>query len=176
MLTGIALLLIIMTEEKNTNTESVAQEALKSVVEDQQVVTGEENDNARTSDRPVHKHSNLRGRWKRNSATTRAATIKEADTKTPKEIKTVKIASAERIEKPFEKKSDKRTTRFEGKEKCTCKSQQCCCCSVWGKIKCFILKLFGFKSKKNEKPHSHHYRGQRKRNYRSNSRSQSRQQ
>ena len=166
-----------MTEEKNTNTESVAEIVPETVEKVETVVTPTASEVA-NADRVAHKPSNLRGRWKRNSAGT--ATIKEDDSKLPKEIKAVKLATAERISKQPGKK---RNQNYDKTEKCNvhCNSQKkCCCCSFLCKIKHFVLSLFGIKSKKAEKKHNrnprgHRYSNQRRRgNYRGNSRNQMR--
>jgi hypothetical protein len=166
-----------MTEEKNTNTESVAEVVPETVEKAQEVVMPVTSE-ATNTDRAAHKHSNLRGRWKRNSAGT--ATIKENDSKLPKEIKAVKLATAERINKQPGKK---RNQNYEKTEKCSmqCNTQKkCCCCSFLCKIKHFVLSLLGIKSKRAEKKfgrnsRGHRYSNQRRRgNYRSNSRNQAR--
>ena len=166
-----------MTEEKNTNTESVAEVVPETVEKVEEVVTPVASEVTNT-DRAAHKPSNLRGRWKRNSAGT--ATIKEDDSKLPKEIKAVKLATAERINKQPGKK---RNQNYEKSEKCNthCNTQKkCCCCSFLCKIKRFVLSLFGIKSKRTEKrfnrnSRGHRYSNQRRRgNYRGNSRNQAR--
>lgn len=161
-----------MTEENNTNTESVAEVVPETIAKTEEVVAPAVSEEA-NADRAAHKPSNLRGRWKRNSAGT--ATIKEDDSKLPKEIKAVKLATAERINKQPGKK---RNPNYEKTEKCNaqCNTQKkCCCCSFLSKIKHFVLSLFGIESKKAEKrynrnPHGHRYSNQRRRgNYRNNS-------
>ena len=165
----------IMTEEQNTNTESVTNTVPESVAKVEEVVEISTSEETNT-DRSAHKPSNLRGRWKRNSAGT--ATIKEDDSKLPKEIKAVKLATAERINKQSGKK---RSQSYEKTEKCNtqCSLQKkCCCCSFLCKIKQFVLSLFGIKSKKTEKkynrnPRSRRYPNQHRRgSYRSNPRNQ----
>jgi len=126
----------------------------------------------------VHKRktSNLKGRCKRNKVTG-VATIKENDSKLPKEIKSIKIDSAERMDnckKSCNKKGENcgKYDAFKGCENsCYCRSFLC-------KVKNFFLKLFGFETKK-DKTHrrnywNRHYNGQKKRNYHSNTRNQSR--
>ena len=166
-----------MTDEKNTNTESVAEIVPETIAKTEEVVMPVASE-ATNTDRAAHKPSNLRGRWKRNSAGT--ATIKEDDSKLPKEIKAVKLATAERINKQPGKK---RNQNYEKTEKCNthCSTQKkCCCCSFLCKVKHFVLALFGIKSKKAEKKFNrnsrgHHYSNQRRRgNYRGNSRNQAR--
>ena len=165
-----------MTEEQKTNTESVAEVVPETVEKAEEVVMPVASE-ATPTDRAAHKPSNLRGRWKRNSAGT--ATIKEDDSKLPKEIKAVKLSTAERINKQPGKK---RNPNYEKSEKrnIQCHEQKkCCCCSFLCKIKHFVLSLLGIKSKKTEKkfnrnPHGHRYSNQRRRgNYRGNSRNQS---
>ena len=168
-----------MTEDKNTNTESVAEVVPETIEKAQEVVTPVASE-ATNTDRAAHKPSNLRGRWKRNSAGT--ATIKEDDSKLPKEIKAVKLATAEHINKQPGKR---RTQAYEKTEKCSIqcnaqKQKKCCCCSFLCKIKNFVLSLLGIKSKKAEKKFNrnsrgHRYSNQRRRgNYRGNSRNQAR--
>ena len=166
-----------MTEENNTNTESVAEVIPEPVEKAEEVVTPATSEGTNT-DRAAHKHSNLRGRWKRNSAGT--ATIKEDDSKLPKEIKAVKLTTAERINKQSGKKRNQDYEKPE-KHNTQCNLQKkCCCCSFLCKIKHFVLSLFGFGSKKVEKKYNknsrgHRYSGHRRRgNYRSNSRNQAR--
>lgn len=165
-----------MTEEKDINTESVDVKTQPEA----EVVSTTENKSVDTSaaeHAATKKPSNLRGRWKRNTASSGTATIKENNSKLPKEINTVKIEKAERLERQTsDKKRETNTKRFE-KKSCDCADKKkCCCCSFLCKIKNFVLALFGFKTKKNEKIHGHnnnrghrHY-GNRRRNYRSNSR------
>ena len=151
-----------MTEEKNIKPKSV------EIMEQTQAVSTEVV-NANIDSNSVgktHKPSNLRGRWKRNSTGT--ATIKESESKRPKEINTVKIENAERLEKPTNREINNK--RFE-KKSCACnEDKKCCCCSILCKTKNFILALFGFKTKKNDKFHdrnnnrSHRRYGNRKRN------------
>lgn len=164
-----------MTEEKDINTEAVE---VKEQIESEVVPTTEHVSVDSNSAEHARKPSNLRGRWKRNSATG-TATIKETNTKVPMEINTVKIDKAERLDKTVaEKKHENNNKRFE-KKPCACTDKKkCCCCSFLCKIKNFILALFGFKTKKNEKFHGgrsngrgHRHYGNRRRNYRSNSRS-----
>ena len=166
-----------MTEEKNTNTESVT-EVVPEMVQKAEEVVAPVTTEATNTDRVAHKPSNLRGRWKRNSAGT--ATIKEDDSKLPKEIKAVKLVTAERINKQPGKK---RSQNYEKTEKCSmqCGTQKkCCCCSFLCKMKQFVLSLLGIKSKKvdkkfNRNSRGHRYSNQRRRgNYRGNSRNQSR--
>ena len=166
-----------MTEEQKTNTESVAEVVPETVKKAEEIVTPVASE-ATNTDRAAHKPSNLRGRWKRNSAGT--ATIKEDDSKLPKEIKAVKLETAERINKQPGKK---RNQNYEKSERCNtqCHEQKkCCCCSFLCKMKHFVLSLFGIKSKKTEKKFNknsrgHRYSNQRRRgNYRGNSRNQSR--
>ena len=77
-----------MTEEKNIKPKSV-----ESMEQTQAVSTEVVNANIDSNSvGKTHKPSNLRGRWKRNSTGT--ATIKESDSKRPKEINTVKIEKA----------------------------------------------------------------------------------
>ena len=167
-----------MTEEKDINTEAVANQEQPEV----QVVPAPENAgvDSNSAEHATHKPSNLRGRWKRNSASG-TATIKETNTKVPMEINTVKIGKAEHLGKPNTYKKNETTNKRFEKKSCTCdEKRKCCCCSFLCKIKNFILALFGFETKKNKKVHGrnngnhgyHHY-GNRKRNYRSNTRSNS---
>jgi len=176
--------LLIMTEEKDINTETVE---VKEQVESEVVPTTEKASvDSNSAEHAARKPSNLRGRWKRNSASG-TATIKESRSKVPMEINTVKIEKAERLDKTAaDKKQENNNKRFEkkscscsDKESCSCGDKgKCCCCSFLGKIKNFVLALFGFKSKKNHKFHGRnngnrgrrHY-GNRRRNYHSNSRS-----
>ncbi|MGX8716861.1 MAG: hypothetical protein ACSW8C_02630 [bacterium] len=162
-----------MTEENNTNTESVVEIKPEAVEKAQEIAS-----EATPTDRVAHKPSNMRSRWKRNSAGT--ATIKEDDSKLPKEIKAVKLATAERINKESGKK---RNPNYEKTEKCNMQcdvQKKCCCCSFLCKMKRFVLSLFGIKSKKAEKKYNknsrgHRYSNQRRRgNYRGNSRKQTR--
>lgn len=162
-----------MTEEKAINTEAVEVE----VQVESEVVPMTENASVDSNSAGhARKPSNLRGRWKRNSATG-TATIKETNSKVPMEIDTVKIDKAERLDKAgTDKKHENNNKRYE-KKPCACTDKKkCCCCSFLCKVKNFVLSLFGFETKKNEKFHGHnngrgrrHY-GNRRRNYRSSSR------
>lgn len=163
-----------MTEEKDINTESVTETTPEAVEKTEEIVAPTLPAETKGTDRATHKPSNLRGRWKRNSAGT--ATIKEDDSKLPKEIKAVKLTTAEHISKQPGKK---RSSNYEKTEKCSTQ-KKCCCCSFSCKLKRFILSLFGIKSKEtnkshNKNPRGHRYPHQRRRgNYRSNSRNQDR--
>ena len=164
-----------MTEENKMEPVSPVQEVKTdaALTEDVQVKK-DEVPNVSVYER---KTSNLKGRCKRNKVTG-AATIKEDDSKLPKEIKSIKIDSAERMDnckKACNKKSENcmKCDAFKEREK-----SGCCCCSFLCKVKNFFLKLFGFGPKK-DKPYRKNYRnrrysGQKRRNYRSNSRNQSR--
>ena len=112
-----------MTEEKDINTESVTETTHETVEKTGEIVAPTLPADTKGTDRATHKPSNLRGRWKRNSAGT--ATIKEDDSKLPKEIKAVKITTAERINKNPGKK---RSSSYEKTVKCSTQ-KKCCCCS-----------------------------------------------
>lgn len=144
-----------MTEEKKINTESVNETTPKAIEETAGVVNPVPSTETKDTDRATHKPSNLRGRWKRNSAGT--ATIKEDDSKLPKEIKAVKLSTAERVDKPTERK---RASNYEKTEKCST-DKSCCCCSFLCKVKHFVLALFGIKPKKVEKKYNKNPRGRR---------------
>ena len=158
-----------MTEQENMNattTSEVNNENNVAPIAEEQSGQTEEKKAASHSKR---KPSNLRGRWKRNQTSAGVATIKEDDTKLPKEIKTVKISTAESLNKPSksnnykkqrsEKKPSKEPKNYiseTGKEKCS--EHTCFCFAFWKKLKCFILRLFGFNPKKQCSSHkSNHY-------------------
>ena len=165
-----------MTEQEIINATATSEVNNENNVANIEEVHSEER---KSINRSARKQSNLRGRWKRNQATAGVATIKEDNAKLPKEIKTVKISTAESLNKPS-KSNDYRKQRSERKpskdskshvsepRKEKCAEHKCICSSFWGKLKCFILKLFGFKPKKHCSSHkpNHYGRPRNKRPYR----------
>lgn len=165
-----------MTEQEIINATATSEANNENNVANIEEVPSKEK---KSTNHSTRKQSNLRGRWKRNQATTGVATIKEDDAKLPKEIKTVKISSAESIYKPS-KSNDYKKHRSEKKaskepkktateiKKETDSNHKCFCFSFFKKLKCFFLKLFGFKSKQHCSSHkSNHYnRPRNKRPYR----------
>lgn len=148
-----------MTEKDILNATVTSEESDKNSVATIEEVQPEKKEEKKSSNRSSRKQSNLRGRWKRNQMAAGIATIKEDDAKLPKEIKTVKISTAESInttsqsndykrQRPERKsmRGPKKSVSEEKKEKCP--EQKCFCTSFLGKVKCFVLKLFGFKLKK----------------------------
>ncbi len=172
-----------MTEQEIMNATPTSEANNENKVASIEEVQSAQKEEKKSTNRSARKQSNLRGRWKRNQAAAGVATIKEEDTKLPKEIKTVKISTAESLNKPF-KSNDYKKQRFERKpskepknhisetRKEKCSEHKCLCSSFFGKIKCFILKLFGSKPKKHCSSHkSNHYgRSRNKRPYRGHSR------
>ena len=131
--------------------------------------------------------SHLRQRLKRKSSVT--ATIREDHAKQPKELKTVQIATAERLNYQatsvknesarFSKESNEcgcgREDRkqYETHSPCRCHSHEpkgdCVCRSFWNKLKRFVRELFAIDSKQEKtceevKPHARMVR--KNRNYR----------
>ena len=173
-----------MTEQEIINATSTSEANTENKVASSEEVQSVQKEERKSTNRSTRKQSNLRGRWKRNQATTGLATIKEEDTKLPKEIKTVKIDTAENLNKPS-KSNDYRKQRSERKpsketknyvpegEKGKCPEHKCMCSSFLGKLKCFVLKLFGFKPKKQCSSHkpNHYGRPRNKRPYRGRPRS-----
>ncbi len=166
-----------MTEKNELKSVPTEQNGDVSVAETAKKESGGANTEAVRSE---HKPSNLRGRWKRNTAGT--ATIKESDAKLPKEIKTIKIESSETFAQ--RSKVNVKADSKGNQHKRECKKNACDvktqvkekksqnCCSLCKKIKCFVLKLFGVKCKKEE-PRSQNYRKSqrnhsRRRNFRNN--------
>jgi len=173
-----------MTEQEIINATATSKTNNENNVASIEEVQSVQKEEKKSTNRSTRKQSNLRGRWKRNQATTGVATIKEDDAKLPKEIKTVKISTAESINKPS-KSNDYKKQRLERmpskepknyvseakKEKCS--EHKCLCSSFWRKLKCFVLKLFGFKPKKQCSSHkpNHYGRPRNKRPYRGRPRS-----
>ena len=168
-----------MTEQEIINATATSEANNENKVANIEEVQSVQKEEKKSTNRSTRKQSNLRGRWKRNQAAVGVATIKEDDAKLPKEIKTVKISTAESINKPsksndykkqrLEKKPSKESKNYVSeakKEKCS--EHKCLCSSFWGKLKCFILKLFGFNPKKHCSSHkpNHYGRPRNKRPYR----------
>ena len=173
-----------MTEQEIINATSTSEANVENNVANIEEAQSVQKEERKSTNRSTRKQSNLRGRWKRNQAAAGVATIKEDDAKLPKEIKTVKISTAESINKPS-KSNDYKKQRLERKpskepknyvseaKKEKCSEHKCLCSSFWGKLKCFLLKLFGFKPKKQCSSHkpNHHGRPRNKRPYRGRPRS-----
>lgn len=163
-----------MTEENKENAVFSNEAPKESVPE-------VENVQVKSEKEPNHerKTSNLKGRCKRSNSAVGMATIKEDNSKLPKEIKTIKLDSVERIERQEKSnvRKDENSKRCEAEKSCKCE-KSCCCCSFLGKIKNFILRLFGFKTKKNnygrKNYRGHRYNHQKRRNNYRSSRNQSR--
>ncbi|MFQ6723117.1 MAG: hypothetical protein ACLRFH_01800 [Opitutales bacterium] len=158
-----------MTEQEIINATTTSEANNDNKVASIEEIQSVQKEERKSTNRSTRKQSNLRGRWKRNQAAAGVATIKEDDAKLPKEIKTVKISTAESLNKPS-KSNDYRKQRSERKpskdakihaseaRKEKCSEHKCICASFWGKVKCFVLKLFGFKPKKHCSSHkSNHY-------------------
>ena len=173
-----------MTEQEIINATTTSEANNENNVASIEKVQSIQKEERKSTNRSTRKQSNLRGRWKRNQATVGVATIKEDDAKLPKEIKTVKINTAESIHQPSKSDSCKkqRSERKPNKElknhvseakKEKCSEQKCLCFSFLGKLKCFILKLFGFKPKNHCSSHkpNHYGRHRNKRPYRGRPRS-----
>lgn len=116
--------------------------------------------------------SHLRQRWKRKSAP--SATIREDHAKQPKELKTVQIATAERLNyqetsvknesksQPFLNKpngsgcrrEDRKRYETHSRESCRCHSYEpkgdCVCRAFWNKLKRFTQKLLAIGSKEEK--------------------------
>lgn len=143
-----------MTEVNNTNmaeTSSAGSELSAAEISPalEQVQT--------TKNEETHKPSNLRRRWKRKVGT---ATIKEEEITGPRELKAIKIKPEENLKTSatdFKKtcdgglKCNAKDRRCYSKEikatSCGCGQQTCYCRCFLGKIKHFLLKLFGFEPK-----------------------------
>ena len=162
-----------MAEENNLNEVPASNESENNFVANttkNEVHQKVEETPSSETNHETHKPSNLRGRWKRTSG---VATIKEDDSKLPKEIKTVKIETAEKLEtvRPThavrnEKRSERKSVKKEKEEQ----QKKCCCCSCLCKIKRFILGVFGIKSKHEKCSFNHSRKGgyrNHHRNYRS---------
>lgn len=159
-----------MTEENKVNEvfSDKAPEGNASEVENVKVKSEKEPNHER-------KTSNLKGRCRRSDSAAGMATIKEDNSK-PKEIKTIKLDSVECME--CLGKSD--TRKDESSKRCEsykCENS-CFCRSFFGAIKNFILRLFGFKTKKSsygrKNYRGHRYNHQKKGNNYRSSRNQSR--
>lgn len=168
-----------MTEQEIINATATSEANNENSVASIEEVQSVQKEEKKSTNRSTRKQSNLRGRWKRNQAAAGVATIKEDDAKLPKEIKTVKISTAESINKPsksndYKKQRSERKPSKEAKnyvseaKKEKCSEHKCLCSSFWGKLKCFVLKLFGFKPKKHCSSHkpNHYGRPRSKRPYR----------
>ncbi len=91
-----------MTEEKNEVPASVNGEAgnMSSNIETSETATKEVTEEQSFNNQP--KPSHLRQRWKRKPSAGTVATIREDTTPQPKELKTVEIPTAERLNYPKE--------------------------------------------------------------------------
>lgn len=168
-----------MTEKDIINTTLTSEENKKDIDTNvEKIQTDPKKEEKKTTNRSTHKQSNLRGRWKRNQVVSGIATIKEDNTKLPKEIKTVKISTAEHLNSKTNNKKKQNSenkpsknnvkTNSSAKPKTSCK-HKCFCSSYWFKFKCFLLNLFGFKPRKNCSSHKHHHKHSRNRYFHHNS-------
>ena len=103
-----------MTEQEIINATTTSEANNDNKVASIEEVQSVQKEERKSTNRSTRKQSNLRGRWKRNQAAAGVATIKEDDAKLPKEIKTVKISTAESLNKPS-KSNDYRKQRSERK-------------------------------------------------------------